>query len=125
MTTVVILFLKSYWKQLIGGLLLAILLYTGYHKIYTIGYDAANIECVERMKDYQDKLDARIKNIEDNSVALIAGANADKLVITQGLNELKLNIKNKPLYTIVEGKCKPTDLLIDTLNNGIDKANGK
>lgn len=118
-----LLFLKSYWKQLVVGIALSLLLYTGYHKVYSIGYSAATAEYVKKTKDYEDKLDKRIANIEANSAALLEGANKDKAALSKDLSNILNTIKGKPLYILEEGKCKPAPILVDTYNETIKRIN--
>lgn len=123
MTGIVILFFKNYWKQMIAAVIITMTCYLVYHKIYSIGFDAANVECAARMKSYEDKLDKRIANIENNSTILIETANQDKLALRKDYANILATIKGKPLYIIEQGKCKPANLLIDSYNEGIKKAN--
>ena len=123
--TIVVLFLKSYWKQIAGALALAFVLYTGYSFVYDRGYADANVEAQKRFDDYTKKIGDRIEKIEGNSSQLLsAAAEADK-ARQKSFNDILFTIKGKPLYTIQQGKCTPSDDFVKAYNEGIKKANGQ
>jgi uncharacterized protein (UPF0276 family) len=121
--TLVLLFLKSYWKQVAGAIALATCLYLGYYKIYDIGYAAANVECAARIKQFEEGLDKRIANIENTSGLILDQTTAANITRKKDFVDILASIKNKPLYTIEQGKCKPSTDFIDAYNKGIEEAN--
>ena len=88
-----------------------------------MGYNAASVECAEKMKEYEAKLDKRISGLEDASNTLIVEALESRKVLKKDFNTILLSIKNKPLYTIEQGKCTPSPDLIRAYNEAINRAN--
>lgn len=121
--TIVLMFLKSYWKHILLVVVFTIGATLIYHSIYTRGYDTAAAECAEKMKEYEQKLDERISGLEDASNTLIVEALESRKVLKKDFNTILLSIKNKPLYTIEQGKCTPSPDLIRAYNEAITRAN--
>ncbi len=121
--TVFLLFLKSYWKQIAGAAALALVLYLGYHKIYSIGYNKATAECAQRVKEYEEKIDGRIKSIENSSSALIEQSALADAARKKDYAAILFTIKGKPLYVIEQGKCKPSPDFVKAYNEGIERSN--
>jgi hypothetical protein len=131
MLTIVLTFLKgfigNYWKQLILIVAISTLAYTTYHRIKTIGYNegfkTANTECIKKNKEFTDKLDTLIVTIENNSSKLVSESVEARKVLKKDISTILLTIKNKPLYIIEQGQCKPSDDFINAYNQAVDRIN--
>jgi len=120
---ILLMILKKYWKHILIVIVILAASAYFYNKIYTLGFDAANVECAQRMKEYTEKLDARIAAIEEASSTLVTEAIDARAVRKKDFATILSTIKNKPLYTVVEGKCTPTEDLIRIYNEAVDRAN--
>lgn len=125
--TMLLSLLKSYWKHLIVIIAIVGASYFVYNHVYTKGYDAAYIvatqECNDRMMEYNKRLDSLITKIEDSSNALIKESQESRIALKKDVSTILSTIKNKPLYTIEHGKCKPSDDFIDTYNKVVERVN--
>ena len=121
--TLVLLFLKNYWKQLVMTIVIAGASYFVYDYIYDKGAREANLECAERMQEYREGLESKIQEVIDlsklNSAMEIERAKALK----EDLGKLFALTKNKPLTIIKEGKCVPSEVFVDTYNAAINRIN--
>lgn len=125
MISVVLLLLKKNWKYVVIALTISALCYTVYSKIKDIGYQEATAECVERMQKYNDKLDTLIVAVESSSASLAAKNIEDKESLRKDFAVILATIKNKPLYVIEQGKCKPSEDFVNIYNQVVDRVNVK
>lgn len=124
--TILLMFLKSYWKHILIVVVLAAASYFIYNKIYTIGYNKAATECAEKMKEYTDKLDKRISGLEEASNTLVLEAVESRKIAKKDFNAIMASIKNKPLYVVKpSGECAPSADLVRIYNEAVDRANQK
>lgn len=125
--TIVLMFLKSYWKQLVIILVISIAAYFIYNKVYTAGYNAAAVVYAKKMEEYNIKLDGRIAGLEEASNVLVTEAIESRKSIKKDFNTILASIKNKPLYVVnnVTGECAPSADLVRVYNEAVDRANQK
>ena len=123
--TIVLKLLLKYWKHILIVVTVSALLYLGYNKIYDRGYDKATVEYAEKLKAYEDKVDARIGKIEKLGSELQILAEVDSVTTRNAFNEILLATKGKQMYIIKDGKCSPSKDFIDAYNLAVDKANAK
>lgn len=122
-------FFLRYWLHavlitaLVGGLSTAA--YTGYKYIYDKGYKVAEDQCKERIKDYEDKLLARIDTIEKNSTIIIEQNEALKEASARDFRSIMKATKGRPLYTIQAGVCAPSEDFVKAYNDAMARANQK
>jgi flagellar capping protein FliD len=121
--TLVLGFLKSFWKEIFVVLLVSGILYTGYYKVKHIGYKEAAEECAQKSKEYNDKLDKLIDKISENSELLIASSEASSASLKKDFGTILTTIRNKPLYVIEQGKCTPSKDFVDAYNEAVDRVN--
>lgn len=121
--TILLLFLKNYWKHIVIAIAILTVTILAYNKVYSIGYSAASAECAEKMKEYVDKLDSRIAGLEEASNTLVTEAIESRKSIKKDFNAILASVKNKPLYKIEQGKCAPSEDLIRVYNEAVDRAN--
>lgn len=123
--TILLTILSKYWKHLVIVLAITSASFFIYNYIYSRGFDEANIECAARMKEYTDKLDARIAELVDLSKQKSEEEAKRALLLKQDLNKLLVLSKQKPLTIIKEGKCLPSETFVETYNAAIDRVNSK
>lgn len=110
MLDILILAFRHNWKYFLGAALIVGGCYTIGNTIYNWGYKSSDIAWAERIAD-RDRIQAKqtleivnlSKAIKETSEALTAQSilNLDKIILT---------VKNKPLYTIVDGECNPSNV---------------
>jgi DNA/RNA endonuclease G (NUC1) len=125
MGSLVLMFLKSYWKHVVVIAAVASASFMAYSYIYNRGFDAANKDCEERIQKYNDDLKARIKDLENTSIVLSMENEARDKARKKDLEKLLVLIKDKPLTIIKEGNCVPSEAFVETFNSAIDKVNKK
>jgi hypothetical protein len=112
-------------KYAVIAVALSASLFLGYKYIYNIGYDSAKLEYELRIKEYEDKVVARIDTIELNSFVLLEQNQKNKLAAAKDFKSILDAAKNKPTYILDSSGCKPSPELVDTLNQAINRANKK
>lgn len=116
--------LLAYWKQIVIAIILGGLGFLGYQHVYHIGYEAASVKYEKQIKDYNDRLNTRITNLEDRSTVLIEQTLLGNQATKLDLANLLKTLKGKPLYTIDnKGMCQLSPDFIKTYNDGIKKVN--
>jgi hypothetical protein len=130
MLSIVLLFLKSYWKHIIIVIVLASASYYVYHKIYARGYAVASAECSiriadyeKKMKVYQDAMDARIAVLQDASNVLVKEAIDSRVTRKAEITAILAAVKGKPMYVVKENKCAPSPEFINAYNAAVEKVN--
>jgi hypothetical protein len=128
--TIFLMILKKYWKHVLIVVVLLVLSWMAYSKIYNIGFEAANIACEKRiqeysakMKEYEDNLDKRIAGLEEASNILVTEAIESRKVIKKDFSVILASIKGKPLYIIEQGKCSPSTDFVRAYNESVERAN--
>ena len=115
--------LKTYWKELIGGILLASTLYFAYYEVKQIGYKEATAEYEARIKEYNTKLEAHILNLEHLSSDIATENQVYIEKVDKDIKGILFTVKGITPYVIVDGKCMPSPAFNDTYNKVIRKAN--
>lgn len=122
-------FLLRYWlhalliSAMIGGISLAG--YSGYRHIYNKGFAVAEANCKARIKEYEDKLIARIDTIEQNSAIIIQQNEALKESAANDFRAIMKATRGRPLYTIQAGVCAPSEDFVKAYNDAMARANQK
>lgn len=116
--------LLLYWRHILVVAALTAAGWLGYHKIYSIGYDAASAKYEKQIAEYNNKLDKRINVLESSSTVLIEQLLIGNQGTKNDLANILKTIKGKPLYTIdTKGQCKLSDDFIKAYNDGIGRVN--
>lgn len=121
----ILMFIKSYWKQLLLAILLVVGCYLVYNRIYHSGYDAASAVYEIRIKEYSDKLDKRISTIETNSTVLVSAAASAAANRTEEMSAITALAKKKVLFTVKGEKCTPSQDFLNSYNSLISRGNQK
>lgn len=128
--TIFLFFLKKYWKHILIVIVLLVLSWYAYSRIYNRGFEAANIACEKRiqeytqqMNDYKAKLDERVQLIEDASNALVKETIEARKITKTEFTKIITKYIDKPMIVIEEGKCRPSEDFIKAYNEAVDRAN--
>lgn len=122
--------LKSYWKHILIVIVLVSVCVYGYRKVYNIGYAAAQVECKQKLSEYEEKmlaykasLDSRIKSLEDTSLQLVKEADESKISVKKDLTKIITIYKDKPLIVIEKETCIPSADFISAYNQAVKRVN--
>jgi hypothetical protein len=122
--------LKSYWKHILIVIVLVSVGIYAYNKIYNIGYKVAEIECKEKLFEYEQKmskykkdLDDRIASLEVTSNNLIKETEEKKVSINKDLTKIITIYKDKPMVVIEKETCNPSPDFISAYNQAIARVN--
>jgi hypothetical protein len=119
------LFLKTFWKEILIVIIVSSLAISGYNYIYHKGYAEAELVYQKKIDDYNTKLAGKVDSIvkwsTDKTERDLALEASNKLVF----DRLIANSKSKPASIIVEGKCIPSPDFIEAINAAVKKANSK
>lgn len=118
------LFLKN-WKGIVITILVSIFLSIAYDRVYTRGYEKASLVYEQKIKEYNDKVVAKITKLENASDQLLDQNATLMRQSSSEFYELQQSLKGKQLYTIVAGKCSPSKDFTEAWNAAIKKANNK
>ena len=128
--SVFLLLLKNYWKHILITIILIAVCVYGYNKIYNIGYKAAEIECKEKIAEYEEKmtkykkdLDDRIASLEDTSIQLVKETDEAKNSVKKDITKIITVFKNKPLIVIEKETCIPSADFISAYNQAVSRVN--
>jgi hypothetical protein len=128
--TIILIFLKNYWKHLLIVVALLVVFWIAYSKIYNKGFEAANIECEKRIQEYSQKmteykalLDARIQILEEASSTLVKETLDARKVTKKEFATIITKYIDKPMIVIEEGECRPSADFINAYNEAVDRAN--
>lgn len=122
--------LKSYWKHILIVIVLVSVCVYGYNKVYNIGYAAAQVECKQKLSEYEEKmlaykasLDSRIKSLEDTSLQLVKEADESKISVKKDLTKIITIYKDKPLIVVEKETCVPSANFIGAYNQAVKRVN--
>lgn len=128
MLSLIVMFLKSYWKHILIVIVIASASFYIYHKIYERGYAVATAECSikvaeyeKKMKVYQEDLDNRIALLVDTSNILVKEATESRKSLKADYAIIMASVKGKPLYIVKEDKCTPSSDFINAYNAAITR----
>lgn len=113
------------WKEILIVAILAAIGYLGYSKVYNIGYTAAAAVYQKQLNEYNDNLNKRIVNIENNSSALLDLSNANREAASKEYKAIIAATRGKPLYTINSGVCTLSPDFVKAYTDAINRANKK
>lgn len=118
-------FVLKYWKGLALTILVGLLFSIAYNEVYTRGYNKASLVYELKIKEYNEKVTAKITKLETTSGQLLDQNAALMRQSSIEFNQLQTSLHGKQLYTINAGKCNLSKDFIDTWNAAIKKANTK
>jgi len=110
---------------LITAVILATGFYHTYKKAYSIGYQQAQVECVEAKQQLQEQLQEKITSLEQSLSQTQAKANERQNKLGKDISNITRQLKNQPITIVENGKCLPSEVFIDSINQAILRANEK
>lgn len=114
-----------YWRQIVILAAISAASLFAYNKIYSIGYDKAEAHYKAQIKVYEDRLDARINNLEAfSSVIIRENAEREKEAAKQFKAILNAS-KGSKTYVINNENCVPSESFMKSYTEALKKANSK
>lgn len=103
-----LLILKKYWKHILSVVLILAALASIGNTVYTWGYTNAKEECAKI-----DKAKTEVQNRQTNAIIELSKkvsdfADKSSKDSKDNLDKILATVKNKPLFTINNGKCEFT-----------------
>lgn len=101
---------------IIAGLIgtISTLGYLGYSKVKDIGYQEAATKYELVIKENEDKITAKIKTIENNSVLLVEQQRVANEVLSADVAKILKGVKGKTLTIVKNGECSPSPTFSDS-----------
>lgn len=121
--SILFLLLKNYWKHILICISIVLASYFIYNKIYDIGYRSAAVEYTKIIDEYKANQIKRIDTLvatSDQLVLQLLNNNKQRQI---DFTNILSSIKNKPMYTIEQGVCKPSEDYINLFNESVNRAN--
>lgn len=82
------------------------ILYLGYDKVYSVGYNKASAEYEVKLREYDDKLRDRINNIELNSAVIVEEYAKGRAAAAKEYKNILAAARTKPLVVYQNGQCE-------------------
>jgi basic membrane lipoprotein Med (substrate-binding protein (PBP1-ABC) superfamily) len=121
----ILLFLKSYFREIAFALIIGIAILAVYNNGYQSGYNN-RVEYYEKIRaEDRNILISKIDNLEALSINMSKDVVRKQTKLGKDLNNLTLDIKNNKSFVIKNGECIPSEYFINTFNSVIDRANQK
>lgn len=127
--TIVLAFLKMWWKEIAFAIVLIGLIWFIYNK----GYNAGEADCKEAWKEAEiariEAVNKKISEIQTKSETLAIEQNNNTIKVTKSLNKIINDINQKSNPTVVThnyttiADCKPSDEYVETWNEIAKQAN--
>lgn len=121
----IILFIKKFWRELLLAAALFFAGYMVYDKIYERGFEKAQKEHVDYVKNYTKAIDEKIDRLETLSRDLYAALEIADTNRKQDLQKIIKAASKGPLTIYKDGKCTPSEEFLDSYNSVINRANSK
>ena len=115
--------LLKYLPKILLGLLISLAVFTGYHKIKSIGYNEAKAEQALVDKAHLELITSKIDSIELLATSI---ANNNRSTNTRLITDIAILVKNakgKPLTIIKNGKCLPSQVFSDSFTEITKRTN--
>ena len=121
----IILFLKTYFRQIAFIIILAIAILAIYNKGYQAGYNNRVVHYEKIRAEDRNILISKIDNLEALSIGMSKDVVRKQIKLSKDLNTLTLDIKNNKSFDVKNGECVPSEYFINTFNSVINRANQK
>jgi len=96
-----------------------------YNKIYTRGYNQAQLECEQAKQELQVQLQEKIDTLEQDLIKTQVVATAEQTRLGQDITKITKQLKTKPVTIIENGECLPSPNFINSINEAISRVNEK
>ena len=100
-------------------------LYLGYDKVYSVGYNKATVEYEVKLREYDDKLRDRINHIELNSAVIIEQFGKGREAAAKEYKDILAAARTKPLVIYQNGACEISPDFSKAYVEALKRANKK
>lgn len=125
MLAIILAILRNNWKQIIIGIAILGVVYTGYNWVWDRGYNTANTKWQEVVQKQADERAARIEELTGYAKTNLEQSLISSEKVQKDLLEIKRNFKGKPATVIVGKDCVPSSDFVQTYNQAINRGNAK
>jgi len=115
-------------KAIISIIVLVALTISGffvYNYIYNRGYEQAHLACEQEKQELQQQLQAKITKLEQSLSETQARASEQQDRLGRDIGKISKLLKNQPVTIIENGRCLPSEVFVDSINQAILRANQK
>lgn len=110
----IVLLLLKYWKYIVGVVLICGGIAVVGGAIYNSGYDSSEQKWEARIAERDKIQENQTLEIIKLSKSVIITSDILTKQSIDNLDKILSTVNNKPLYTIVDGKCNPSQVFSDT-----------
>ena len=96
-----------------------------YNYIYNRGYEQAHLACEQEKQELQQQLQQKITTLEQSLSETQSRANEQQDRLGRDIGKINKLLKNQPVTVIENGKCLPSEVFVDSINQAILRANEK
>jgi hypothetical protein len=96
-----------------------------YNKVYNRGYEQAHLACEQAKQELQQQLQQKITTLEQNLSETQARASEQQDRLGKDIGKISKLLKNQPVTVIENGRCLPSEVFVDSINQAILRANQK
>jgi hypothetical protein len=121
----ILLFLKTYFRQIAFIIILGIAILAIYNKGYQSGYNNRVVHYEKIRAEDRNILISKIDNLEALSIGISKDVVRKQIKLSKDLNTLTLDIKNNKSFDVKNGECVPSEYFINTFNSVMNRANQK
>jgi uncharacterized protein YlxW (UPF0749 family) len=104
---------------------LAIAGFFAYNYIYNRGYEQAHLACEQAKQELQQQLQQKITTLEQSLSETQARASEQQDRLGRDIGKISKLLKNQPVTVIENGRCLPSEVFVDSINQAILRANEK
>lgn len=113
--TILIKYLMKYAKEILISILVFSLLYIGYNKVKTIGYNEAATEHQILIDAQKLLIDNKILNVERLAERLALETRANNVALSKDIKAITSELKGKTLTILREGECLPSPSVAESI----------
>ena len=96
-----------------------------YNKIYTRGYEQAQLECAEAKQQYEQELQQKVTQLEGSLTTTQQQAAQKQQKLSKQIISISEQLKLQPVTIIKNGECLPSQTFVDSIGEAIMRANQK
>jgi ABC-type iron transport system FetAB ATPase subunit len=87
------------------------------------GRQQARLECQEEKQKYEMEVKQKIQDLETALQQTAAEGERKKQQLGKTIKEIKSKLNTQPVTIIENGKCMPSVIFLDSINEAISRAN--
>lgn len=113
--TILIKYLMKYAKEILISILVFSMLYIGYNKVKTIGYNEAATEHQILIDAQKLLIDNKILGVERLAERLALQTRANNIALSKDIKAITTELKGKTLTILKEGECLPSPSVAESI----------